>query len=97
MSLLNKFVFISYNDYSQAGQLTAQACDCAYVLKLDPGESPQASVLIEIGAMLANDCFIFDTREEMDAWLEWAERDEGEKVVNLKEVGGKGSSKKTEH
>lgn len=85
MPLLNKFIFLERKDYYQSGQITAQACDCVYLVKLDPGEGPPVSVLVTISEMLAADCFIFDTHEEMEAWLAWVERDD-EKVVKLKDV-----------
>lgn len=88
--LINKFVFIDHNDMARSGEVVGMACDHVYLVKLDPNENPPVSVLISVEDMLeAQAFFVFDTRDELETWLDWLEHGEGDdthEVVHLKHV-----------
>lgn len=87
--LIGKFIFLQRGDYSQSGQITGMACDHVYLVQLDPDKSPPVCVLMTVSDMVESEgCFIFESRTEMDKWLQWLEREDDDvsndtKVVSL--------------
>lgn len=84
--LLHKFIFIDHGEYMRSGEIVGMACDHVFLVKLDPNDNPPVSVLLSVSDMVESDaCFIFDSRDELDTWTAWLEKDD-RKVVELKRV-----------
>lgn len=71
--LTGKFIFWDKEESYVTGELTSPLVDGVYLMRIDPfGEVPSHGCLIAL-QVVWNDVIIFDSREELDSWLEWLE------------------------
>jgi hypothetical protein len=97
MGLAGKFIFHMGEEYSRSGEIIEQVSDDVILVKFDHNcdctPRPQGALPVTINSLatgiedMDNTCEIFNTRADLDAFLEWldtpSERSESAKIVKL--------------
>ena len=82
MSLVGKFFFHCGKDYSQAGEIIEQVDDMLLVRFEKCEHIPASMVVLPVSSIVGHltaeggfegDWELFNSRAELDAWLEWLE------------------------
>lgn len=83
MSFVGKFVQINGEDYYRNAEVIEQITPDVYLLRdIDDDKILPVTFLIHLGELLSSiniegelqtNTFVFNSREELDAWMEWLE------------------------
>lgn len=82
--LVGQWIFVSCDDYYRVGLVEQSLGDGAfYLVRMRPmAGGPPVKELLSLSDM--EGAMFFDDEGALDQWLEWIERDDGPKVVEMK-------------